>query len=50
MFEEEGGFAKLDEFVNTDIERHNELASAIRQNVNHCKDQKKLNIAGKDQS
>ena len=50
MFEEEGGFAKLDEFVNTDIERHNELATAIRQNVNKWNDQRKLNIEGKDQS
>ena len=48
LFEREGGFAKLDEFVNTDIERHNELASAIRQNVNKWKDQRKLNIEGKD--
>ena len=50
LFEEEGGFAKLDQFVNTDIERHNELASAIRQNVNQWKDQRKLNIEGKDKS
>ena len=50
LFEEEGGFAKLDEFVNTDIERHNELASAIRQNVNKWKDMRKLNIKGKDKS
>ena len=50
LFEEEGGFAKLDEFVKTDIDRHNELASAIRQNVNQWKDQRKLNIEGKDKS
>ena len=48
LFEEEGGFAKLDQFVITDIERHNELASAIRQNVNKWK--RKLNIEGKDKS
>ena len=50
LFEREGGFAKLDEFVKTDIERHNELASAIRQNINKWKDQRKLNIEGKDTS
>ena len=50
MFEEEGGFAKLDEFVNTDIERHNELATAIRQNVNQWMNQRKLNIEGKNKS
>ena len=50
LFEEEGGFAKLDGFVNENIELHDELASAIRQNVNKLKDLRKPYLEGKDKS
>ena len=43
------GFDMLEEHVNKEIERHQHLASKIRENINDWKDQKRHKKLGKNE-
>ena len=47
FFEEQGGFDKLEKFVDGKIERHQKLVTIIKQNIDAWKNQTTQYIGGK---